>query len=571
MAYPAPAAPRPPEHLFKPYRRYDREDWYRKQILDEFQERAAADQYSPPWDYLVRWRSDELSPHVAALDHWYQQSAAARSHPLYHTHHRKPLLAYWLEHGHGPDVSPTALQHFTDWISKHADALEDDIRDLAEALLRDKPHEMERKLGVFADPFTRKDNPTKPTPRNLRRALRKAFRQFNEQAAHTLQLVGKDKQRYVSDVTRSHRRHQLRQQRKWIEATKATNDSSGESVPLAKCIRTPEARFSELYTLVKGQEEHFTGRGYVALFVTLTSPARYHPNPSHGSNQWDGSTVKDSHEWFTHQWQIVRAALNKAGIRMDGFRVTEPHQDGAEHWHLMCYVKKQQLDIVKRTILGHFGHSPQAVRFKADFSKNVNEKKATAASYMMKYLIKTLSGEATANTEAANDRAFKAEADAADAWRSTWGIRSFQFFGTLFGKQTLWRELRRLKRQPDEPEARTLWRAARGGRAAVFIGCLVVDEPETAAIREVQTEWTDPDPDTGETTPYTKKGRIVGIQINGQQYITKTTKFTLETDLAAMNEDLVTVIHKSPSGTTEQVDRSTKWADPPPSRPPAAA
>jgi hypothetical protein len=493
-------------------------------------------------EHQARQNRDESQKAARALLH--QQ----RQHPLFHTHHKDRLLSTWKSTGE-PVIPPLALDHFTDWIMRHADADEDEVRKHAEAFETASIETILDRLGDFGTKFFRTESPTPRTQRNFRRTLRVSFRQFNEQAAHILKVVGKRQQKYVSDATRSGRLAQLKQQQKWIDATVATAHGR-DDVPLKDCIRTAEMRFSELYTLVKGQETYFTKKGYIPLFVTLTSPSEFHPNPSVGAGAWDGSSVSDSHRWFNENWQNARASLAKDGIRLDGFRVTEPHADGAEHWHLMCYVKKEDMENARSTISEYFAHSPHAATFKADFSKNVEGKKATAASYMMKYLIKTLNSKACAGTSAANDQLFSSEADAADAWRSTWGVRSFQFFGTLFGKQTLWRELRRLDTQPAEPAAEKLWRAARGGRAALFIGTIINDDPALATLREVKEVWTDPDMDTGEVEKVGEvKGRIVGIQINKIQYITHTTKWTLETDFKALNDFLtsvVTVIHKDP-------------------------
>jgi len=470
-----------------------------------------------------------------------------RQHPLYNTHHRDRLLQTWAKTGE-PAIPPKALQGFTDWVMRHANALEDDVRQYAKTLEKSQIQTITERLGKYADRFYRDKNPAELTQRNLRRALRSAFRQFNEQSAHILQLVGKDKQRYVSNETKKARRHQLSQQQKWIEATTVT--APDKTLPLKDCIRTAEHRFAELYTLVKGQEEYFTSHGLIPMFTTLTCPAEFHPNPTNGHNSWDGSTPTDSHVWFNNQWQKTRAYLAKIGIRLEGFRVTEPHADGAEHWHAMMYVKEHDITTVQETIVKYFGHSEHAVRFKVDF---LEKGKASAAGYMLKYLVKTINAKAILKTSAANDPEMRDDADGADAWRSTWHLRAFQFFGAMFGKQTLWRELRRITAQPTEPAAKVLWRAARGGRAALFLSHIITDAPELAVIREVKQEWTQPDPTTGETEPVEKKGRIVGIEINHIRYITHDTRWTLETDYTAFREDIsaVTVIHKAPRGGME--------------------
>ncbi len=523
---------------------------------------------------LLQIIADETSKSPAIKKQREAEELAKRhQHPLYNTLYREDLLRFWNTHGTPPAMPEAALDGFTDWIMRHAGASEDDVRELAATLEKDSEATTRHKLGLIGDKFFDDHRPTPRTEKNLRRTLRTAFRQCNEQTAHILHVVKKGSgQEYVSDITRNSRKWQLRAQDKWIRATTVsttkTDQKTGKdvdfSMPLAECIRTPEHRRNELYTLVKGQESYFTSQGRVALFVTITTPARFHFAPSHGITSWDGSSVRDSHDWLTDRWQHLRADLAKHVIKPEGFRVTEPHKDGSEHWHLMLYVKRNQLEETKNIFMSYFGHSEHAVQFKADFSKNVKEKKATAASYMLKYLIKTISSNAASDTSAANDKKFLQEADAADAWRSTWGIRGFQFFGTLFGKQTLWRELRRLDEQPSETAALALWRAARGGRAHHFIAHLIHLDPELATIHERTPDWTEPDSDTGEIQEYMKKGRIVGIEINRRFYLTHDSKWELETDYSLLNDDFdkkvapVTVIHKNPRGDASHDNRQGK-------------
>ena len=498
-----------------------------------------------------------------------------RKHPLFHTHHRPHLIKIWDTTGK-PTTPEKALTNFTPWIQRHADSPEEIAVHLLNGIiiknLKATPEAREAlktQLGPYSDKFFKEKNPTELTEKNLRRTLRVAFRQFNEQAASILGIVGKYGQQYVSDHTRGTRRHQLNKQQKWIEATTLTAPD-GHKVPLADVIRTPEHRFSELYTLVKGQEQYFTNQGFIPVFITLTSPPVFHPNPSHGKKSWDGASPRESHEWFNENWQNTRAALAKEGIRLDGFRVTEPHKDGAEHWHILAYIKPENISIVIETLKTYFKHSDSAVKYITDFTDaDAGTKgKATAASYMLKYLIKTIDSKASAGTTAANDQIFKNDAAAVDAWRSTWGIRAFQFFGQLFGKQTLWRELRREEKQPEEPTAQKLWRAARGGRGALFISILITDTPELSAIYEQKEVFLPPDPNTGETEKTTKKGRLVGVEINQIPYITHKTKYELSTDSSVFNERFpssVTVIPKDPRGldTPAETTASTPNSDPP--------
>lgn len=506
---------------------------------------------------------------------------AQQRHPLYNTVHQQTLLEKWEADDIAPFVPEKSLQNFTAWIIRHADADNEQVRELAKELdelnLRDKGIAniaIPSRLGTYSKNFYHPDE-SKRTPinqKNLRRAIRTAIRRFNEQAAHILSIVGAAVQKYVSDKTLWNRKSQLELQAQWLEDTTVISDDSPdmEPIPLSECIRTAKHRFNELYTLVSGQERRFTGQGFIALFVTLTAPARFHPNPAQGNNQWDGSTVTESHEWFMTDWVRTRALFSKHGIPLEGFRVTEPHKDGAEHWHVLLYIKEQDIEDVKALINRHFAHSPHAVKYKHDFAKPADKKEkkekghATAAGYMLKYLIKSLSAGKDTGTSADNDEIFNKEAAAADAWRATWGIRAFQFFGVLHGKLTLWRELRRLEICPEEEDAARLWRAAKGGRGQLFISIIAENRPELATIREVKETWTEPDPDTAEIQKVTIAGRVLGVSVNGVEYITHTKKWTItkkERPLATVSPcgAQVTVIHKSPRAdpTTPQTPDET--------------
>jgi len=510
---------------------------YLARILPEWRDIAIEEHTNPADDWPTRWQdAAEFSPHLAALEYWAKRSDEARRHPLFRTHHRKVLLKRFWYAQQIPTRTTAALAPYTPWILQHGDMDNETIREMVKYETPKWSKETwNERLGSLAPDG-------EITPRKARMSLRRATRRFNESAAHVLKLVGKTGRPYVSQHTREHRDQQLQLQQRWIQATKAIKED-GTVFELTDCVRSERERFAELYALIKGQETYFTAKKHVPTFITLTAPATFHINPSHGEDQWDGSSPTKTQAWFTEQWARARAALAKKNIRLEGVRVAEPHKDGTPHWHLMLYLTTGQLPIVREVILEYFGHSPHAVEIKADFTNPKKGKRATAASYMLKYIIKTVRFAASSGTSAVGDLFLSAEADDTDAWRATWGIRGFQFFGTLFGKQTLWRELRRLETQPDEPTAKRLWRAARGTRAHDFIATLAETDPDLAAIRE--TKWTEPDAETGEI--FKTKGRVVGVQIQCVPYITRGSKWTLETDYSLLNE-MVTVIHRDPRG-----------------------
>ena len=88
----------------------------------------------------------------------------------------------------------------------------------------------------------------------------------------------------------------------------------------------------------------------------------------------------------------------------------------------------------------------------------IDASKGKATSYLFKYLTKSLSSFA----ELHGDQA------AIDAWRATWGIRAFQFFGIPPKKD--WRLFRKLNKAPADARLKGAWYAAKRGDAAAWIG-----------------------------------------------------------------------------------------------------
>ena len=399
------------------------------------------------------------------------------------------------------------------------------------------------RLGIYADPFFREKDPLQINERNLRRQLRKAFRRCNESAALCLRKVSATGEKYISDFTLDNRSHQINAQSQWINRTYCKSVDGDKVIPLKKCIRSPEAKAAELYTLVKGLDRFCTARGDKAAMVTITTPPRFHPNPAYGASKWDGSSPMEAHAWFVAQWELFRTAISDARIKINGLRVVEPHKDGTPHYHLMVFVKPKKYDRLTDIFNEYFGHSDKAIRF-----DEIDPNKGSASGYLLKYIYKNISG--MSGTPAEQDSAARA-----DAFRATWGIRAFSHFGLLYGRVTTWRELRRLETQPDDTEklAKALWRAARGGDGHKFVALLAAME-KTDRIKTVREpvptcEFTVPDAD-GEIKPIMLKGRILGIQINKVDYLTHVTKWTLtsliRTDDALAKEAASIVMHKGP-------------------------
>lgn len=95
------------------------------------------------------------------------------------------------------------------------------------------------------------------------------------------------------------------------------------------------------------------------------------------------------------------------------------------------------------------------LRRACDF-KEIDWARGSAAGYLVKYLAKNISGERV-GADLENDKPATETAGRVLAWASCWGIRQFQIIGgPAVG---VWRELRRLKDQPEQGELFAAWEA----------------------------------------------------------------------------------------------------------------
>ena len=439
--------------------------------------------------------------------------------------------------------SPNAIPKRTKFIdlSIHMQGLieasDHDIKDLAKELAE------REEIWIYRDVQEALHHP-RLEPR-LRRYLRKAARQKKEMWALSLGLVGGHTggNRAVSDMTLDHRQQQIEAQQEWASRTTITL-ADGKEIELSKIMKqTKKNRLAEIITVVKGIEQQAKSDGLVAVFVTLTALPKFHPNPQKGKKSWDGSTPEKGKKWLMGQWVRTRSRLTKIGIQAVGVRATEAHADGCPHMHLMIWVRPDQVEAVEREFRKSPGWNIEAgAKF---VIIEMGEGKASAASYILKYIMKTLS--ATGDTTADRD----------DAWRSTWAVRAIQFFGipTL----DLWRTLRKSK--PEEildadPLVAAARAAAIGGRYAAFLElCGGLNIKKSDRPLQVQTE-------KNETATIKKIFSFETLAL-----VIARVKATITT----IQKARVTLIQNCPRNPETEIQKTENLASPPPATAPPIA
>ncbi|EJT6938622.1 replication endonuclease [Cronobacter sakazakii] len=221
-----------------------------------------------------------------------------------------------------------------------------------------------------------------------------------------------------------------------------------------RSVANPAIRRCELMVRMRGFEDIADEMGLAGEFYTITAPSRYHAVHSKGGfvGQWNGCNPQDTQRYLCNVWAKARAAISRAGIHIFGFRVVEPHHDGTPHWHMLLFMRPQDVDTVRDIICYHARiadseelQSPHAL--KARFHvEPIDHELGSATGYIAKYISKNIDGFALdGEKDEETGENLRDMAKAVSAWASRWRIRQFQQIGGA--PVTVWRELRRLRDQ----------------------------------------------------------------------------------------------------------------------------
>lgn len=308
-----------------------------------------------------------------------------------------------------------------------------------------------------------------------RRRLRTVQGRAIEAEAIRLGYVHKKSEIYASNATVSRRMQQKKRNQKALENTVATNQHGDEftlAELAAKAVSNPTIRRGELMTRIAGFEAVARGLGHVAAFFTVTCPSRMHPKRTAPNGtvlenpKFDGTTPREAQKYLSGMWAKTRAAFARARVAVYGFRIAEPHHDGAPHWHLLLFMAAS----VKADVFSIFSKyarkenaeelaSPQAkaARF---LVKVIEWGRGSAAGYIAKYVSKNIDGggyQVQGDIEGGAHDAYT-PSHRVEAWASAWGIRQFQQIGGA--PVGVWRELRRLKASDQHGDTLAAARAA---------------------------------------------------------------------------------------------------------------
>lgn len=353
-----------------------------------------------------------------------------------------------------------------------------------------------------------------------RKRVRKIYGRKLEAVAIQAGLVRKQAGIYASDETVAKRRRQKQTTNELLEALLAENDQGQEYSLKALydlSISNPKNRRAEMMVRNAGFERLAIARQDKALFLTVTCPSKmhsHHASSGHRNKNYNDTTPKQANQYLGTVWARIRAQLDRDGIRVYGFRITEPQHDGCPHSHFLLFVAPENsekvLNIFRTYALQEDGDEPGAEEHRFTVVE-IDPDQGTATGYIAKYISKNIDGHGLDKDLYGTDAATAAER--VEAWASTWGIRQFQQIGGV--PVTVWRELRRMSPQ-ENPELEAIRQAADSGDWARFTelmgGPTATREEHTLKLYRMTT---------GELSRYGEvKGEVIaGVEFRGVPYI----------------------------------------------------
>lgn len=284
--------------------------------------------------------------------------------------------------------------------------------------------------------------------------LRRVAASWREHLQIALANVSKKHTPYASSMTVSEWREQKRRTREFLKGMEL-EDEDGNRISLIEkydgSVANPAIRRCELMTRIRGFENICNEMGFIGEFYTLTAPARYHATikTGHRNRKWNGASPADTQRYLCSVWQKIRAKLHREEIRIFGIRVAEPHHDATPHWHMLMFMRPEQVERV-REIMRDYAWQEDSGELTTDKARKarfhaeaIDPEKGSATGYVAKYISKNIDGYALdGETDDESGKDLKETASAVSAWAARWHIRQFQFVGGA--PVTVYRELRRM-------------------------------------------------------------------------------------------------------------------------------
>ncbi|WHU84789.1 replication endonuclease [Pantoea agglomerans pv. betae] len=284
--------------------------------------------------------------------------------------------------------------------------------------------------------------------------LRRVAASWREHLQIALANVSKKHTPYASSMTVSEWREQKRRTREFLKGMEL-EDAEGNRISLIDkfdgSVANPAIRRCELMTRIRGFEDICNEMGFVGEFYTITAPSRYHATikTGHRNRKWNGASPADTQRYLCNVWQKIRAKLHRDDIRIFGIRVAEPHHDATPHWHMLMFMRPEEVEQVRK-VIRDYAYQEDSSELATDKARKarfhaeaIDPDKGSATGYIAKYISKNIDGYALDNElDDESGKEVKETAPAVSAWAARWHIRQFQFVGGA--PVTVYRELRKM-------------------------------------------------------------------------------------------------------------------------------
>ncbi|MEB6222848.1 replication endonuclease [Pantoea anthophila] len=284
--------------------------------------------------------------------------------------------------------------------------------------------------------------------------LRRVAASWREHLQIALANVSKKHTPYASSMTVSEWREQKRRTREFLKGMEL-EDAEGNRISLIDkfdgSVANPAIRRCELMTRIRGFEDICNEMGFVGEFYTITAPSRYHATikTGHRNRKWNGASPADTQRYLCNVWQKIRAKLHREDIRIFGIRVAEPHHDATPHWHMLMFMRPEEVEQVRK-VIRDYAYQEDSSELTTDKARKarfhaeaIDPDKGSATGYIAKYISKNIDGYALDNElDDESGKDVKETAPAVSAWAARWHIRQFQFVGGA--PVTVYRELRKM-------------------------------------------------------------------------------------------------------------------------------
>lgn len=283
--------------------------------------------------------------------------------------------------------------------------------------------------------------------------LRKIHDRWREHLMIATSYVSKVASPYCSEPCLREWVAQKKANFEYLQAMELEDQDTGERTSLLDkvmgSVSNPKIARHELMVRMRGFEDMANEIGLVGMFYTLTAPSRYHATHVHSGKRNDkycNVSPRKTQKYLCNVWSRVRAKWGREGIRTFGFRVAEPHHDGTPHWHLLLFLRPEEVELATEIFheyaLQVDGSEPGAAQYRFT-AKPIDEEFGSATGYIAKYISKNIDGYGMdGEFDHESGKPVKEMTKRVRAWASRWSIRQFQQIGGA--PVSTWRELRRL-------------------------------------------------------------------------------------------------------------------------------